>query len=279
MPHSIRHEPLTLLALCAFVGVLLGQAAPQNAGHKKASTSAGKQAFASTCGGCHGLDGKGGERAPSIADRPSVQQLTDLQISHIIQNGKPGTGMPAFHTLTGPQVKSIVAYLRTLQGARQTVHLPGEPARGQTLFFGKAGCSSCHMVAGQGGFIGADLSECARTQDIEEIRSAIVNPASSKSAQVRLVTATLHNGDRFVGRIRNEDNFSLQLQEIDGTFHFFLKSDIKGIESNAQPLMPSDYGSTLAPEELNDIISYLMSVATTGSNAMKKDKDDDWEDQ
>jgi hypothetical protein len=31
---------------------------------------------------------------------------------------------------------------------------------------------------------------------------------------------------------------------------------------------------------LNDIISYLMSVAnTTGSNATKKDKDDDWEDQ
>jgi cytochrome c oxidase cbb3-type subunit III len=260
--------------------MLLGQAAPQNAGRKNASMSAGKQAFASTCGGCHGLDGKGGERAPNIADRPSVQHLTDAQISHIIQNGKPGTGMPAFHTLTDAQVKSIVAYLRALQGAKRTAHLPGDPTRGQTLFFGKAGCSSCHMVAGQGGFIGADLSEYARTEGIEEIRTAIVDPASSKSGQVHLVTATLHNGDRFVGRIRNEDNFSLQLQELNGTFHLLLKSDIKSIESNSQPLMPSDYGSTLAPQELNDIISYLMSVAnTTGSNATKKDKDDDWEDQ
>jgi cytochrome c oxidase cbb3-type subunit III len=240
----------------------------------------GKQAFASTCGGCHGLDGKGGERAPSIADRPSVQQLTDAQISHIIQNGKPGTGMPAFHTLTDVQVKSIVAYVRTLQGARQASRLPGDPARGKALFFGKAECSRCHMVAGHGGFIGADLSEYARTRDVNETRSAIVDPAANKSGQVHLVTATTSNGDRFVGRIRNEDNFSLQLQELNGTFHLLLKSDMKGIVSDSQPLMPSDYGSTLAPQELNDIISYLMSVAnTTGSNATKKDKDDDWEDQ
>src|SRR4030081_2551948 len=37
----------------------------------------GEEIFASSCAGCHGLDGRGGERAPNIAGRPAVQQLSD----------------------------------------------------------------------------------------------------------------------------------------------------------------------------------------------------------
>lgn len=253
-----------LTALWAASGLALWpQGAQQSLPQKNVNSALtqGKRTFASTCGGCHGLDGKGGERAPNIADRPNVQRLTDAQISHIIENGVPGTGMPAFRTLTAPQVKSIVAYLRTLQGAGQATRLPGDPARGKIVFFGKAGCSSCHMVAGDGGFIASDLSEYARTHDIDDMRSAIIDPAKSNSGRVRLVTATTRDGDRLVGRVRNEDNFSLQLQTLDGTFHFLSKADVQAVEPNAQPLMPSDYRSTLSAQELNDVIAYLMSAA------------------
>src|SRR5271167_490496 len=81
---------------------------------KHASTS-GKQTFASTCAGCHGLDGRGGERAPNIAERANVQRLSDAQISHIIENGVPG---PAFRLLEPSDVQAIVGYLRTLQGRK-----------------------------------------------------------------------------------------------------------------------------------------------------------------
>lgn len=57
-----------------------------------------------------------------------------------------------------------------------------------------------------------------------------------------------------------EDNFSLQLQTPDGTFHFMATSDLEGLEYSSRTLMPSDYGSTLSPNELNDVVSYLMSV-------------------
>ncbi len=277
LPRSFRKGWRILpLSLFILTSILLGQAESQNTAAKKTSpTSApGKQAFASTCSGCHGLDGKGGERAPNIAERPNVQRLTDAQISHIIENGITGTGMPAFHTLTAPQVKSIVAYLRTLQGATQTLRLPGDPAHGKTLFFDKAQCSSCHMVAGQGGFIASDLSEYARTRDLEEMRSAIIDPVKSNSGHVSMVTATTRDGDRLVGRVRNEDNFSLQLQAMDGTFHFLLKSDIQTVEADPQPLMPSDYRSTLSAQELNDVIAYLMSVAGVDATTKPKKRDE-----
>jgi hypothetical protein len=41
--------------------------------------------------------------------------------------------------------------------------------------------------------------------------------------------------------------------------------------------MPSDYSSTLSPDEMNDVVSYLMKVANV-SGAGPRKKADDWED-
>jgi cytochrome c oxidase cbb3-type subunit 3 len=169
--------------------------------------------------------------------------------------------MPAFRSLSSSDTKAVVGYVRTLQGARQVVKLPGNSGRGKTLFFGKAECSQCHMVGGKGGFIASDLSGYARTHDVEQIRSAITNPATITDRQARLIIATSHGGEKYVGRIRNEDNFSLQLQTLDGAFHFISKSDLDGLESDPNGLMPSGYGTSLTVTELDDVISFLISAA------------------
>ena len=225
----------------------------------------GEKIFAGSCAECHGLDGRGGERAPNIAENPRVQRLSDNQIFGVIENGIPGTGMPAFHTLESSDIKSVVAYLRTLQGTKKAAELPGDPDRGKAIFFGKGKCSSCHMVAGQGGFIASDLSSYARTHSVEETRSAITSPTPG-DRQSRTVTATTRDGKKYVGRIRNEDNFSLQLQAFDGTFHFLAKPEIERLDFSPQSLMPSDFRSILGPNELNDLISYLMRSAGESAN-------------
>jgi cytochrome c oxidase cbb3-type subunit III len=219
----------------------------------------GKQTFASTCAGCHGLDGRGSERAPKIVENAKVQHLSDAQIIRVVENGLPGTGMPAFHSLGRPDLQAVATYLRSLQGTKTTFKLPGDPVRGETIFFGNAGCSGCHMAAGKGGFIASDLSGYARSHAVEQIRSAIASPAFG-DRQARQVTAITRTGEKYVGRIRNEDNFSLQLQTLDGEFFFVEKSDLERIDSS-QTLMHSDYGSTLSSDELNDLVSYLMRVS------------------
>ena len=221
----------------------------------------GKQTFVSTCANCHGLDGRGGERAPNIAEPPKVQQLSDVQLFKIIENGIPGTGMPAFHSLDSSNIKAVVTYLRTLQGTKAPVKLPGDPGRGETIFVGNAGCSGCHMAAGKGGFIASDLSGYARTHTVEQIRNEITSPTPGSDHQARMATATVRNGETYTGRIRNEDNFSVQLQALDGAFHFLTKSEIEQLVYTTQTPMPTGHGSTLSPSELNDVISYLMRVA------------------
>jgi putative heme-binding domain-containing protein len=263
---------LVLVAVWAANGLAVwsqtpGQDLPKQ--NVKLDSTRGKQVFASTCANCHGLDGSGSERAPNIVERASVQRLSDAQISHIIENGVPGSGMPAFHSLEHSDVEAIVAYLRALQGRKPTVKLPGNPDRGEAVFFGKAGCSGCHMIAGKGGFIASDLSEYAGSRGVDQIRSAITAPNSNGARLARLVTAMTRSGEKYSGRIRNEDNFSLQLQALDGTFYFVAKSEIERLEYSSQSLMPSDYDSTLSHDDLNDVVSYLMRVAHVSSGAAK----------
>jgi cytochrome c oxidase cbb3-type subunit III len=233
----------------------------------------GQQIFASNCAACHGLDGRGGERAPNIATVPRVQRLSDNEVMRIVSDGVPGTGMPGFHNLTPPEIKAVIGHLRVLQGKNGSAPLPGNPQRGKAIFFGSAGCSSCHMIGGSGGFIASDLTSYGRTHAADKIRGAITGVANRESSR-GAVTATTTDGKQYRGMVRNEDNFSLQLQSMDGSFHFFSKASLKKIEREPGSIMPSDYGSKLNDEQLNDLVSYLLSIGNTSTPAPARAEDD-----
>ncbi len=222
----------------------------------------GRQAFQVRCAGCHGLDGSGGERAPDIATRASDRRRSDAELFQIIQSGIPARGMPAFSTMDSSQVRALVSYLRLLQGKISGATVSGDPQHGKALFFGKARCSDCHMVEGVGGFIAADLSAYGRTRSPEEIRAAITTKQNKSGGTAdRLTIATTRDGQKFSGVLRNEDNFSVQLQTLDGSFHLFTKAELQSLVRSSEPLMPSNYGSTLSPNEIEDLISFLVASA------------------
>ena len=237
---------------------------------KRATSPAGElgaKLFPANCGSCHGIDGHGGERAPDIATRRDIQRLSDDALAKIIREGIPGTGMPPFGSLGSPKIQALVRQLRRLQGEDTASSLPGSPASGKSLFFGKAGCSECHMVNGAGGFIGSDLSVYARGKGAADIRVAITNPAGKLPERGRVVVATTADGQMLTGMVRNEDNFSLQLQTKDGAFHFLEKSSLRSLERRAEPLMPSDYGTRLSAQDIDDLVSYLITAGRTSNSA------------
>ena len=229
----------------------------------RSAAGSGRKTFESVCAACHGLDGRGGERGPNIATRADVQKLTDEETLHILQSGIPAAGMPAFGALGEPKIKAVIWYLRILQGGNDASSIPGDPQRGKSVFFGKAGCAKCHMINGVGGFLGADLSSYASQASIKDIRSAITDPNKDLDPQARTVLVKTRGGARFTGIARNEDNFSLQLQSLDGTFHLLLKSDVERLEYQPKSLMPSGYSSMLSRAELDDLVNYLFNAAQT----------------
>ena len=271
---------LLLCLCCALIPVLSSaQASRKDSGNNNSSSAAGKQSFTSTCAGCHGLDGRGSERAPSITTTPRIRKFTDQQLSNVISNGVPGTGMPAFHSLTRDQVRSLVSYVRFLQGKTENHALPGNPDRGKQVYFGKGECSSCHSIAGQGGFLGPDLTTYGSTSADTVILQAILNPNRIVLSGYKSAVATTRDGARIEGIVRNEDNFSVQLQTQDGAFHFLQKSDLQQLEYRNQSLMPTNYGERLSRAELDDLVSYLMDASSSPdkSSSKRAPKEDDAE--
>lgn len=222
----------------------------------------GKTLFDSSCAGCHGLDGRGGEHAPNIASSNKGRVLTDRDLVRIVRFGIPSAGMPAFDViLSRDAITTVVAYLRILQAKGQQAPSPGSPQRGRELFVGaQARCSSCHMVNGAGGFLGADLSGYGQIHNAAEIRDAILNPVGRADPQGNRVTVFTKNGSVVSGLLRNEDNFSLQLQTEDSAFALLAKSSVARIDRSSNPIMPSDYGALLTKTQIDDLVSYLASL-------------------
>jgi len=271
------------LAAC----VLVLQAGAQNAKSPARENQAGnptaengRKTFESVCATCHGLDGRGAERGPDIATSAEVQQLSDEETLHVLQTGVPVRGMPAFGALGVSKINAVMAYLRVLQGGDKASLVLGDAQRGKLLFFGKARCANCHMISGLGGFIGADLSSYGSNKSAMEIRTAIIDPNKDMEPRERTVLVTTREDRQFTGIARNEDNFSLQMQSLDGTFHLFSKKDLGHFEYLPKSLMPSDYGTVLSATELDDLVSYLVRAAraTKQSQASRTEANQEKED-
>jgi cytochrome c oxidase cbb3-type subunit III len=253
------------LSLLLYAGVFRAALAQQHDfwGEPKTAAPPGQRVFNSNCSGCHGLDGRGGDKGPNIAGRV----LADAQVSAIISKGIPGTGMPAFRQLSEQQIRTLVSYLRILQGNLAERTLPGDPARGKGIFVGKGECSNCHTISGEGGFLGPDLSAYGSDMSAKAIRDEILKADRIAPFGYQSAAVTTRAGDHLQGVIRNEDNFSVQLLTTDGSFHFLQKSDLLSIEHPGQSLMPTNYRERLSPTELNDLVSYLMNAAPASGSA------------
>jgi cytochrome c oxidase cbb3-type subunit III len=270
VPSLRRAISILVVTVGMFSSAPLHAQRESGASQSKASshTSQGRILFTTNCGACHGADGRGGERGPDLAAASEVQQLSDRELTRIIQHGISGMGMPAFSSLAPEAVKNIVDHLRILQGKGGVValELPGDKLAGESLFFGKALCATCHMVNGKGGFIASDLSLYGSHGTVGDIRGVITDPKTNLPARSNATTVVTQTGEKVTGIVRINDNFSIALQTLDGSFRFFQKSDLKQIDLGSHSLMPDNYGSTLNGKELNDLISYILSVGTQNAN-------------
>jgi putative heme-binding domain-containing protein len=226
-----------------------------------AHVEAGSRTFSTYCAGCHGSDARGGERAPDIATARNLIAISDDDLESIVKRGVPGSGMPSFAYLGDQGVKDVVAHLRTLQGKGSAVKITGDPQTGRTLFFGRGGCSECHMVKGEGGYIASDLTGYASGTAPEAIYLAITKPDVVLAPTSSVVDLLLPNGERVTGMARAEDNFNITVQTIDGRWRTFDKAHLASVKHTDHSIHPRNYDTRLSAKELEDLVSYLMVSA------------------
>lgn len=250
----------------------------------------GAETFDQNCAACHGSDGKGSDRGVDIATTQKVISLSDAELVKIVHDGT-SAGMPPFAVLGDPSIIAVVAYLRTLEGvapggmARATpppMTVNGNSDDGRNLFFGKAQCSSCHMVAGDGGVLGPDMTAYAKTHQPAAILQSIVSPGAAPAAtqgrrgggggfrggfgfggggvSAKDVEIVTKSGQKLTGVIRNEDNLSIAMLTQDGRYHFLDRSTVAS-ETTLKTLMPVDYNARLTTTEIDDIVAFLVAAS------------------
>jgi PQQ-dependent dehydrogenase (methanol/ethanol family) len=151
----------------------------------------------------------------------------------------------------------------TAQQPQQPRTPAANAAIGETLFFGKAGCASCHEVNGRGGVVGPDLS-AAGTKSQDELRLKILNPNTAAPGGFgrgpNVIIVRTREGREIQGVRRNEDTFTLQLVDTSGELHLLDKTKLLQVRTENRSLMPADYASRLSAPELQDLLAYLSTL-------------------
>jgi cytochrome c oxidase cbb3-type subunit 3 len=246
------------LLVLAATAVAHSQTPVKPAPSRQTAPASGHQLFEASCAACHGLDGRGGEHAPDIVGAPSTKSQSDAELFRIIHDGIVAKGMPSFLSLGDQKICAMVRHLRSLQGASAAAVASGDPQNGRLVFHGKGSCADCHAMKGAGNFVSTDLSDFAATHSVSEIRDAILHPAPTDGPGPTSIIVTTIAGDRYAGRIRNESNSSLQIQDAQGRYYVLAKSTLRTSERSAAPAMPANDQQRLSRKEIDDLVGYIV---------------------
>ena len=216
--------------------------------------SAGGELFVLVCSGCHGATGEGG-RGPNLVTARNVQRLDNGWLFGVIKNGIAGSDMPP-SPLDEEKVWQLTAFVKNLSAPAIRQRVEGDVEAGKLLFYGKAGCTNCHMIRGEGGYLGPDLTNLGVTQNLSRIREGLLDPNERFTKGFDPVVVTLSDGTSIRGVAKNYSNYAAQILDRDGKLHLLNGADAK-IEFQEMSWMPVDYSERLSEGDIENLIAFL----------------------
>lgn len=218
----------------------------------------GHRLYLANCAGCHGPEG---DAVPGVTlgNGKFRHASSDDDIVQIVRNGISGTAMPPGN-FSPTQAHVMVAYLRSLaEAAAGSAAGVGVPSRGEVIFDGKGECLACHRVRASGSRLAPDLTDIGNLRTTAELERSILDPNAEVLAQNRFVRVIPKDGQPIVGRLLNQDTFSVQLLDGNNRLLSLLRSGLKDVVFVNDSMMPS-YQGKLSSTELQDLVSYLVSL-------------------
>jgi cytochrome c oxidase cbb3-type subunit 3 len=222
---------------------------------------AGRLLYNQSCTGCHGPDGTDGDRAPGLDGNRRYFRVSEAAIFETLKVGIPGTVMPA-SGLPDNDIWKIVTFIRAIRATASDLVVPGNVQNGMTVFNGAGGCAKCHMIRGQGGVIGPDLSSIGAQLNLNRLRDALTSERPIPNGY-RPVTVTTARGEKLSGIARNRDAFSLQVLDEQGKLYLLDTAQLRSIVYADKSLMPHDYDKKLTPGDYRDLVAMLAVQART----------------
>jgi putative membrane-bound dehydrogenase-like protein len=127
-------------------------------------------------------------------------------------------------------------------------------SQGRMLF--TAVCGACHVMYGQGGKLGPDLTGSGRA-NIDYLLENIADPSGVVRADFRMSLLTLKDGRSLSGVIAETTDKTLTLRTLTETLTLE-RAEITKTETSPMSMMPEGLLLAFQPEQIRDLIAYLM---------------------
>jgi len=223
--------------------------------------------FTQTCSLCHGSDGRGTDRAPTMVNSTHIQSMSDSDMATIIKKGK--NKMPAF-PLPSADIDVLVRYIRSLNVTASSSAVAGDAKAGEAIFFGSGQCAMCHVAAVRGSSNGPDLSGVARRLSLAQMTQSLSDPSARIPAGWDSVTVAMNDGSTLHGFARAQGSHDVVLQTSDGKLHLLADSEYTRLTSDGHSVMPAFQGK---PEQQRDLLAYMSTLRGAGVGPLKVEQE------
>ncbi len=181
-------------------------------------------------------------------------------------------------SLSLTEIKAVAAYLMSLGGDLDMEAIDTAPGELTEAFYAKisaaaaAGggdpgegaivyednCSECHILNGEGGEIGPELSGIAG-KGLKFISEAILQPAKALTKGFETYVAVNQEGRQTIGLKTRDEAGEIDITTATGDVVTLEKADIKEIRiDDTKSVMPDDLSEAMTVKDYQDILSYLM---------------------
>ena len=214
----------------------------------------GSLVFEKMCASCHGAGAAGG-RASALTNNRRLRAMTQAEIEGIVRNGTPN-GMPPFPSMPEADLRAVASFVRSLNASASDVQIPGNADAGSSFFFGAGRCATCHLAQGRGTAVGPDLSNIGLQLTVPEMIAALNEPAATIATGYALAQARMKDGRIIRGFVRNEGNYTVPLQTLDGRLVAVDKRQAVITREQGSPMPPL----TATADQTRDLIAFLATL-------------------
>jgi putative heme-binding domain-containing protein len=130
-------------------------------------------------------------------------------------------------------------------------------ARGRVVF--KKTCASCHLLYGEGGKIGPDLTGSNRA-NLDYILLNSVDPSYDVPDGYKTVMVLTFDGRAINGVLAEEDGNRIVLKTVEQPRLVIAKDDIEQRKLASKSMMPEGQLDQMKPGEVVDLIKYLRTT-------------------
>ncbi|HEY2952653.1 MAG TPA: ThuA domain-containing protein, partial [Verrucomicrobiae bacterium] len=134
----------------------------------------------------------------------------------------------------------------------------GRWLHGRRLFFGAAACGTCHTLRGEGIAFGPDLSNLV-FRDRDSVIQDIVNPSATLNPDHTGSTVLFKDGAEVSGIIRGLTDERIVIRQPAGVETERPRKEVATIEPMKLSLMPEGLVQLLAPEQMEDLLTFLLT--------------------